>query len=88
MAGKKIAFGAKPTTKPASLDEWVGTKPETDAVAPVQPETEKAKMKRLTFDIPEDMHRQLKLLCVQNGVQMADELRSLISQYIDTASKP
>lgn len=79
MATKKVTFGAKPTSKPANLDQWVGTEP---SVEKTTTEPEKIKMKRLTFDIPEDMHRQLKMYCVQNGVQMADELRKLISLHI------
>ena len=35
-------------------------------------------MKRLTFDIPADLHKRMKLDCVENGRDMADVLRELI----------
>lgn len=37
-------------------------------------------MKRLTFDIPADLHKRMKLACVEAGVDMAEELRSLIAK--------
>ena len=35
-------------------------------------------MKRLTIDIPEDLHRALKVGCAARGVKMADEVRRMI----------
>jgi hypothetical protein len=37
-------------------------------------------MKRLTFDIPAELHLRMKLGCVQEGRDMADALRELIAQ--------
>jgi plasmid stability protein len=37
-------------------------------------------MKRLTIDIPEDLHRRLKMDCAANGHKMADVVREMLSQ--------
>jgi hypothetical protein len=37
-------------------------------------------MKRLTFDIPADLHMRMKLACVREGVDMAEVLRELIAR--------
>ena len=70
---KKIAFGTKPTNKPAiatSADEWVGKR---DAA-------EVESMKRLTIDIPESLHRNIKAQCAMRGSKIADEVRELLLQ--------
>ncbi|MFK7161833.1 plasmid partition protein ParG [Marinospirillum sp. MEB164] len=72
MSGKKVAFGAKPKQTPTA-DDWV-EKRET-------PEDEnKPKMKRLTIDVPEDLHRQIKAECAMRGSKIADEVRELLLQ--------
>lgn len=38
---------------------------------------EKVKMKRLTIDIPEESHRQIKSSCSEKGIKIADEIRVL-----------
>lgn len=69
---KKIAFGAKPTTKPvpAAADAWV------DSRAAGEADT----MKRLTIDIPESLHRSIKSQCAMRGTKIADEVRELLLQ--------
>nr|WP_242015789.1 MULTISPECIES: hypothetical protein [Stenotrophomonas maltophilia group] len=37
-------------------------------------------MKRLTIDIPESLHRQIKASCAQRGAKIADELRALLAE--------
>lgn len=37
-------------------------------------------MKRLTIDIPEELHRRVKTACAAKGVQMADEIRTLLEK--------
>lgn len=72
MSSKKISIGAKPTsaTKVASVDEWVESRALIDA-----PE----KMKRLTIDIPESLHRAIKSQCALRGTKIADEVRELLA---------
>ena len=61
MSTKKVAFGTKPTHRPAPemVDLWVDNRAE-DQTAP-EP------MKRLTIDIPESLHRSIKAQCAMRG---------------------
>lgn len=73
---KTVSFGAKPQPKqdPVSPDQWVsGTSAE--------PAAESIPMKRLTIDIPESLHRQIKTQCAARGLRMADEIRNLLEQH-------
>lgn len=64
---KKVSFGAKPSTKPIDSDQWVDSRA-----------TEKNK--RMTFDVPESLHRRIKSQCANKGVKMADEIRELLEK--------
>ena len=90
--GKKVAFTAKP--QQAQLDEWVSpsepasespianapdSSPEPQPPTP-QPPIENVKMKRLTLDIPETLHRSIKLQAVTQSVSMVDLLRTLLEE--------
>lgn len=70
MSTKKIAFGTKPTSKPASVpaDAWVDSRAAGEVEA----------MKRLTIDIPESLHRTIKSQCAMRGTKIADEVRELL----------
>lgn len=73
MSAKKITIGAKPTGKvAAAADEWVQSR---DAVA-----GEKEATKRLTIDVPESLHREIKMQCADRGTKIADEVRELLLQ--------
>ena len=73
MTGKKVAFGTKPSNKPAATataEEWVKNREEgTDEPT-----------KRLTLDIPESLHRAIKAQCAMRGTKIADEVRELLLQ--------
>jgi hypothetical protein len=70
---KKVAFSGKPSAKPPTPDDWVESR---------KTETVKAEeMKRLTFDIPESLHRRIKSQCAGKGVKMTDELRGLLEEH-------
>lgn len=73
MSTKKIAFGPKPSNKtsPGVADAWVDNRD-----AGVNQE----KMKRLTIDIPESLHRTIKAQCAQRGSKIVDEVRELLSE--------
>ena len=73
MNAKKIAFGAKPTTKPAPVDTWVESRASGD-----EAKAEAEAMKRLTIDIPESLHRAIKSQCAMRGTKIADEVRELL----------
>ena len=74
MAKKKVAIGGKPKAKAASevtTDDWVKNRSSTEDV----------KMKRLTIDVTEELHRRIKGDCASRGVKMADEIRALLEQH-------
>ena len=68
---KKVTIGTKPTNKStqASADEWVDSR---------NTGSEPEQMKRLTIDIPESLHRAIKMQCASRGAKIADEVRELL----------
>ncbi len=52
--------------------------PGTGIEIPPTIESEKAKMKRLTLDISEDLHKAIKMQSVTLGIPMVDMLRKLL----------
>lgn len=75
MSTKKVSIGAKPKTPasaPASADAWVESRVETV--------DEPEKMKRLTIDVPESLHRAIKAQSAMRGSKIADEVRELLVQ--------
>ena len=68
---KKIKMSARAKPSP-ELDNWVEAR-----LSPELPKPS-VKPKRLTIDIHPDLHKRLKISCVQRGIQIADLLRQLI----------
>jgi hypothetical protein len=73
MSNKKISIGVKPTTKttPETADKWVESRTASSTVE---------RMKRLTIDVPESLHRTIKATCAMRGTKIADEVRELLLQ--------
>ncbi|MGD0137396.1 MAG: hypothetical protein ABSD28_00845 [Tepidisphaeraceae bacterium] len=67
---KKVSFSPKPAGSTARLspDEWIGDK---DARQP---------MKRLTIDVPLDLHKRIKSQCAIENLVMADVIRQLLEE--------
>ena len=87
MPAKKVSIGKKPGTseKPIGIEEWVANREGLQAEE--QPkEDQPVKIKRLTLDIPEGLHRAIKRKAVEEGVTMADLLRTLLEQHFGTGS--
>lgn len=82
MPAKKVQMKAKPTPVPPSpdLDLWVEHR-STDLETPAPAEPTKPKLKRLTLDIDESLHRAIKLKATELGKPMADMLRELLEQH-------
>jgi predicted DNA binding CopG/RHH family protein len=82
---KKVTVGTKPSSvsDPAQLDRGVSERGESDGTESqsLASERESVKMKRLTLDISEDLHKAIKTRAVVEGVPMANMLRSLLEQY-------
>jgi hypothetical protein len=70
---KRLTIPPKPDP-----DQWV-TQPE-GSPAP-SPSTPPVKMKRLTLDIPEALHRAIKMQAAETGVTMAEQLRTILEHY-------
>jgi hypothetical protein len=70
---KKVTIAPKPSK--AQIEAFVDQGRTTTGVQPVE-----ERMKRFTFDVPESLHKRVKLACVQKGVQMADELRRILEE--------
>jgi predicted DNA binding CopG/RHH family protein len=67
--------------KAAKLDKAAKDKAEKIAKAEKAEKAEKpAKMKRLTLDVSKPLHKAIKARAVEEGVAMADMLRSLLEQ--------
>jgi hypothetical protein len=84
---KEVNFASNPRPKPApeDLDAFVrggAPQPTAQPLAAPAPASvaPKVPMKRLTFDIPADLHMRMKLDCVGRGKDMADELREMIDK--------
>ena len=77
---KKITVPPKPQlpNQPTSEADWL-RRPETpDATNGVAGEP----LVRLTFDIPESLHRRIKINCAQRGIKrMTTELRRILEQH-------
>ena len=72
MSGKKVNFGAKPTANvDRAAEKWVENR------APVK---EAVETKRLTIDVPVDLHGRIKAACALKGVKMVDDINRLLVQ--------
>jgi len=86
MPAKKVGFGKKPTSKKTpALDEWVEqrnveSETKTKDASLESPSQKSLKMKRLTIDVSEELHRAIKMKAVEQGTPMADMLRSLLER--------
>jgi len=72
---KQVAFSARPRAREADLDAFVHGGAQRHEAAPTR-----RQMKRLTFDIPADLHTRMKIGCAREGRDMAEALRELIAQ--------
>ena len=84
-----MTFGVKPQEQQlANLDSWVETRSPQPAVESspeiVEPDdptpAPKEKIKRLTLDIPETLHRTIKGKAAMEGKAMVDMLRELLEE--------
>ena len=66
---KQVQIPRKP-----SADQWVAQGRERTATA-------EQKMKRLTLDLPESLHRAIKHRAVDEGVTIVDMLRKLLEEH-------
>jgi hypothetical protein len=75
---KEVSFGSQPPRARAeALDAFVHGGQSAEP-APTREQRPRVPMKRLTFDIPADLHRRMKLACVREERDMADVIRELL----------
>ena len=41
-------------------------------------------MKRITFELSDELHRRLKLLCYTEGISQGEVLRECVKKYTDS----
>lgn len=84
MSKKSFATAPRPKQlAPEQIDAYVqggaGHDTRSGSLAPAEPEKPRdVPMKRLSIDLPEDMHRRFKVACAATGRKMAAELTALI----------
>lgn len=83
---KPSMIPAKPVRSVPSADAWVASGQESTILRSAPAETSVAveapaePTKRLTFDIPESLHRAIKVSTASRGVVMAEEIRELLKE--------
>ena len=93
MAEKRPNLTQRPSATGADKDKWVheGDTTTTPPAATVTttsptPPPPREPTRRLTLDIPERLHRAMKIRAATTGVTMLDEVRALLeTHYSDTA---
>ena len=70
---KTVVF--KRSSQSAPGDAWVGAGSDVGT-----PATPSSPMKRLTIDIPLELHRRVKRECADRGIKMADIVRDLLAK--------
>jgi hypothetical protein len=76
MTGKRVSIGLKPGLR-RRADEWVS---DPSTATPEEEGPPVVVIKRLTIDVPEDLHRLLKVKAATEGVKMADLVRAWIAE--------
>jgi ParG len=72
--------GATTTAEAPEPETTTAEAPEPETTTAEVPKPEKEKLKRLTIDISESLHREIKSQCAMRGTQIADEVRELLAQ--------
>jgi hypothetical protein len=71
MSKKTVPFGPKPANSPVpSPDQWVRDRAE--------------KKKRMTLEIPADLHARIKADCARRGKSMVEEIKSILDERFPT----
>ena len=71
MSKKDLAF--KPATKTAATpEEWIEKRDKP--TSPAEP------TKRLTVDIPQSLHKRIRLACIERDEVMADAIREILQK--------
>ncbi len=74
---KTVSIKPKGKTQEQAVDNWVSARTTLT-------ESDSEKMKRLTIDVPENLHKRIKTYCAANGLIMADEIRGMLEKKFPT----
>jgi hypothetical protein len=81
---KSVSINPNPRNKPQSdasaLDAFVQGGDARPSQAPKPTPAGKVPMKRLTFDIAADLHKRIRMTCLERGKDMAEELRRILNE--------
>lgn len=77
--------GAEPATSDREGGNVTPLKPAEAKAAPAPAPEPKERVARLTIDVPESLHRRLKMQCAARGLKMADVMRELIEREFPEA---
>ena len=70
MSAKKVTFSSRPAPAlPPAAEQWIDQGSTPPAEGPV---------KRMTFDVPESLHRRVKAGCAQRGVTIREVILQLL----------
>lgn len=96
--GKSVSFKVPQSKLAPAADAWIanrGAEPaamdrEGGSVTPLKAVesalvAEKEKMSRFTIDVPESLHRRVKMQCAARGQKMADMMRDLLEREFPAA---
>lgn len=88
MAEKRPNLTQRPSATAADQDKWVHgdttTPPQPAGTSPAPPPPREP-TRRLTLDIPDRLHRVMKIRAATTGVTMLEEVRALLeAHYGDT----
>lgn len=74
MNQKKVTFATKPHAgQAADADAWVANRAD-------HPQPEKVKLKRLTLDLPPELHARIKAACATKGITMTEDVTKLLER--------
>jgi hypothetical protein len=80
--GRLASFDSKGSIMDLSNNDQPGsTGPSTMSATTTVSRRKPVKTKRLTLDIPEQLHRAIKINAAQTGVTMAERLRVLLLEH-------
>ena len=76
---KSVSFARPARPAQPEADAWVGGGGAEAVASATKPAKQPVPMKRLTLDIPEELHRRVKSGCATRGEKIADVVR----RYLD-----
>jgi ParG len=87
---KKVDFSVRPRAAkeglPPDADQWVHGGQVGDPVLPKQ-RVDPGPQKRLTLNLPADLHMAFKGLCVRKGITIQDKVQALIERELAAAGE-